>query len=265
LWNRNDVIGVLYVDNPRSKKFSEDDLTVFTSLSNYAAVAIDHARLTDRLLEETRRRERLQRYHSPGVVNRILNSDSSAATFDTAVREVSVMFADLVGFTPMSEQMAPEAVAATLNEFFGAMTEAIFEHQGTLDKFIGDAILAVFGAPFDDPHHAVNAVRAAIDMRRILAEMNARRPGPPLRMRIAVHSGPALTGDIGSPKRREFTVLGDTVNITSRLESSVAQPGQIVVSKDTHDRLRGTVQVTPLGPAPLRGRVASIDVFAVDE
>ncbi len=265
LWNRNEVIGVLYVDNPRSRKFAENDLTVFAALSNYAAVAIEQARLADRLLEETKRRERLQRYHSPGVVNRILNSASGAATLDTQIRDVTVMFTDIVGFTTMSEKMEPGAVAETLNEFFGAMTDVIFEHSGTLDKFIGDAILAVFGAPFEQADHAANAVLAAVQMRKVLGEINQRRQGPPLNMRIAIHSGRVLTGDIGSPKRREFTVLGDTVNTTSRLESSVAKPGQIVISRDTYERVKDIVRVTPLGPVTLRGRQSAIDVFAVED
>ena len=265
LWNRNDVIGVLYVDNPRSRKFSEDDLTVFAALSNYAAVAIEQARVADRLLEETRRRERLQRYHSPGVVNRILNSDAGAGTLETQIRDVTVVFTDIVGFTTMSEKMEPAAVAELLNEFFRAMTDVIFDHQGTLDKFIGDAILAVFGAPFEQPDHAVSAVRAAVEMRKALRLLNGRRPNTPLNMRIAIHSGRVLTGDIGSPKRREFTVLGDTVNTASRLESSVAKPGQIVISRDTFERLNGAVRATPLGPVTLRGRQSPIDVYAVED
>ncbi len=265
LWNQNDVIGVLYADTPRSRKFSEDDLTVFVALANYAAVAIEHARLTDRVTEESRRRERLQRYHSPGVVNRILHASTDAAVFDTQVREVTVMFVDLVGFTPMAETMEPEAVAATLNEFFHEMAEVLFDHQGTLDKFIGDAILAVFGAPLPQDDHATKAVRAALGMRAALTELNARHPGrPPLRMRIAMHTGRALTGDIGSPMRREFTVLGDPVNTASRLESTVAQAGQIVASRETIDRAGHEFRVTALGPFTLRGRQVPIEAFAVE-
>lgn len=265
LWNRNEVIGVVYVDNPRSRKFAEGDLAVFAALANYAAIAIEQSRLGDQLLEETRRRERLQRYHSSGVVNRILNSETTGAAFDTQVRDVTIMFTDIVGFTTMSEQMEPAAVAETLNVFFSAMTDVIFDHQGTLDKFIGDAILAVFGAPFEQPDHAQNAVAAAVEMRKALQRLNQDRKGAPLQMRIALHSGRVLTGDIGSPKRREFTVLGDTVNTTSRLESSVAKPGQIVISRDTYDRLNGSVRVTALGPVTLRGRASAIEVFAVED
>ncbi len=263
LWNQNEVIGVLYVDNPRSRRFSEDDLMLLVALSNYAAVAIEQARLSEHLLEETRRRERLQRYHSPGVVNRILSAGADATAFDTQERDLTVMFADIVGFTTMSERMAPADVAATLNEFFRAMTDVIFDHQGTLDKFIGDAILAVFGAPFPEPNHAENAVRAAIAMRRALSDLNLRHPDRTLNMRIAIHSGRALTGDIGSPRRREFTVLGDTVNTASRLESTVAKPGQIVISRETLDRSGGGFRTEPLGPFTLRGRQSAVEVFAV--
>jgi adenylate cyclase len=265
LWNRNEVIGVLYVDNPRLHSFSEDDLEVLTALSNYAAVAIEQARLSDRLLEETKRRERLQRYHSPAVVKRILHTQAiDTAAFMTHERDVSVMFCDIVGFTSFSESLDPRAVADLLNEFFEAMTDEIFEREGTLDKFIGDAILAVFGAPFEQADHAVNAVEAALGMRRALAALNARRGDPPLQMRTAIHSGRVLTGDIGSPKRREFTVLGDTVNITSRLQTTVAKADQIVISRDTYERLHGRVPASPLGSTSLRGRQSNIDVFEVD-
>jgi adenylate cyclase len=263
LWNRNEVIGVLYADNPRSKKFVPNDLEVFTALCNYAAVAIEQARTSEQLLQETRRRERLQRYHSPGVVNRILQGGSGIdAPFLAQERDVTVMFCDLVSFTAMCEGMSAVDVALLLNQHFTRMADEIFELEGTLDKFIGDAILAVFGAPFAQPDHADRAVQAAIAMRRALAEMNRSQPRP-LEVRIAINSGRALTGDIGSPRRREFTVLGDVVNIASRLESSVARPGQIVISRATLERLTRTVQTRPLGAVSLRGRHGEIEAFEV--
>ena len=122
------------------------------------------------------------------------------------------------------------------------MAEQIFEFDGTLDKFIGDAILAVFGAPLPQEDHADRAIEAALAMRHALAEMNKDLAGEPLRMRIAINSGVALTGDIGSPRRREFTVLGDVVNACSRIESTVCKPGQIVCSRATLDRARKSLQ-----------------------
>jgi adenylate cyclase len=263
LWNRNEVIGVLYADNPRSKRFIAEDLDVFTALANYAAVAIDRARVAEQLLQETKRRERLQRYHSPGVVNRILHAGTGAdAPFMAQEREVTVMFCDLVSFTAMCEGMKPFEIAQLLNQFFTRMADVIFEFEGTLDKFIGDAILAVFGAPFEQSDHADRAVEAALAMQRALKELNqgAERP---LRMRMALNSGRAMTGDIGSPRRREFTVLGDVVNTASRIESSVAQPDQIVISRGTLDRLTRKVPTRSMGNVSLRGRHAEIEVFEV--
>jgi adenylate cyclase len=144
------------------------------------------------------------------------------------------------------------------------MTDVVFEHEGTLDKFLGDALLAVFGAPFDQPLHPVNAVEAALAMRRALAEMNARTEGPKLAMRIAINTGMAITGDIGSPRRKEFTVLGDVVNTAARIESDVAGPDEIVISASTFDRVKDRVAVRPLGARTLRGRASPLDVYAVD-
>lgn len=264
LWNQNEVIGVLYCDNPRSKKFITDDLEVFAALCNYAAVAIEQARLSLRLLDESKRRERLTRYHSPGVINRIMQDGDAEGAFVAQEREVSVMFCDIVGFTTMCEHAEPQAIAAMLNDFFGRMGEVIFEHDGTLDKFIGDCILAVFGAPFAQEDHATKAVAAALAMKRELARANAEQPDrPPLRMRIAINSGRALTGDIGSPKRREFTVLGDVVNTASRIESTVTKPDQIVISRSTFDRIGNAFEVQSLGGVKLRGRDTELEVFEV--
>ena len=263
LWNREDVIGVLYCDNPRSRKFHEHQLDVFAAVCNYAAVAIEQSRLSGQLAEETRRRERLQRYHSPSVTNKILTDEPGDGGLVAQTRDVSVMFCDIAGFTALTQHMTPEAVGAMLNEFFECMTDVIFDHDGTLDKFIGDGLLAVFGAPFEQPDHATRAVEAAIAMQRQLVHFNAGHPHRPIRVRIAINSGPALTGDIGSRRRREFTVLGDVVNTASRIESSVAQPDQIVVSQYTKDRLGRGFQLRRLDSVTLRGRDSAIDMFEV--
>jgi len=228
------------------------------ALSSYAAVAIEQARLTTRILEETRHRERLQRYHSGAVVDRILRDSGDAdAPFLADERDVTVLFADIVGFTTRSEKMKPPEIAAMLNQCLTVMCDAVFDQDGTLDKFIGDAILAVFGAPLDQPDHAMRGVRAAAAMRRAVAALDVQ---PPLLLRIAVHSGIATVGDIGSSKRREYTVLGDVVNTCSRMESTVCEPGQIVLSGDTLARLSGDIQVRPLGPKKLRGRDAPVEI-----
>jgi adenylate cyclase len=264
LWNQASTIGALYLDTYFAEQFSAADLELLTALSNYAAVAIEQARLTSRLQQETRRRERLGRYHSPAVVARIIEDGNEAGTpFLAQERDLTVMFADIVGFTTMAEKMAPQQVATILNACLGRLTDVIFQYEGTLDKFIGDGLLAVFGAPLDQPDHAIRAVGAARAIRRAVKEMNDEQTGPPLQMRIALNSGIALAGDIGSPTRREYTVLGDVVNTASRVESTVAGPDQIVITRPTFDRLDGTVQTRSLGPVMLRGRRDSMEVFEV--
>jgi adenylate cyclase len=264
LWNQSDVIGIVYVDSAQTQRLTSADLNLFTALANYAAVAIEQARLSTRLLEETRRRQRLERYHSPSVVDRILEGgDDADLGFIVQERDISVLFADIVGFTGIAEGLAPSTVAALLNGFFEAMTEVVFALDGTLDKFIGDALLVTFGAPLVQPDHAVRSVRAALAMREALARLNQARGGPALRMRIGINSGRALVGDIGAARRREFTVLGDVVNTASRLESEVARPDQIVIGGETHRLLAGAFRVTPLGVFIVRGRSEPLDAYVI--
>jgi adenylate cyclase len=264
LWTQERVIGVLYVDNPHTSQLSAADLDVLQALGSYAAVAIEQARLTERLMEEARLRERLQRYHSAAVIDRILADcgNSGAETpFLAEDRDLTVLFADIVGFTARAERMPPGAVAQLLNQSLGAMCDAVFAEEGTLDKFLGDAVLAVFGAPLAQPDHAARALRAAQAMRRAVAAIPL---DPPIVLRIAINSGVATAGDIGSPKRREYTVLGDVVNTCSRVVSSACEPGQIVISESTLQRLGTHPDLRALGAVRLRGRDASVTLFALD-
>jgi adenylate cyclase len=264
LYAGEELVGLLYVDNPVTRQFSEADLELFSAIANYAAVAITQGRLAQRLREESERRERLQRYHSPAVVERIMAQGGGDGGDALAAqdRDISVLFADLVGFTTLSEALAPSEVAAVLNRFFSEMTEAIFAEEGTVDKFIGDAILAVFGAPVEQSDHARRAVRAAQAMRRAVARLNAAG-GRPLRVRYAINSGVAIAGDVGSARRREYTVLGDVVNTASRLEA-LAQPDQIIVSRATYDRITPPIAATALGEVSIRGRAAKVEILSVD-
>ncbi len=264
LWSQDEVIGVLYVDSPRRSQFDGSNLDMLTALTNAAAIAIEQARITAQLFDETRRRERLQRYHSPSVVSRIVHGldapDESPLAHE---RDLTVMFCDLVGFTALCEPMSPAQVASLLNAFLTRMTDIVFEYEGTLDKFLGDALLAVFGAPFDQPDHPYQAVQAALAMRQGLADLNLQLDQK-LEMRIAISTGVALTGDIGSPRRREFTVLGDVVNTASRIEDEIAKPGEIVISGATYGRVKGRVKVRELPSRTLRGRTAVSEFYAVE-
>jgi adenylate cyclase len=267
LWLKDQVIGIIHVDSPMlTNCFTVNDLDLLTALANYAAVAIERARLNKKIVAEEKKRERLGRFLSPQVTSRILAaSDTQGAELGAPeVREVSVLFADISGFTSMSEKMSPSSVALLLNDYLSRMTDVIFKYEGTLDKFIGDAIMAVFGAPLDMPDHAERAIRAALEMQERLAEWNAeRKEGPAFRVRIGINSGKALAGEIGSVNKKEYTVLGDTVNTASRLESSVAKPGSVVIGQQTLALVEGRFECRPLGSFSLKGKENEVLVYEV--
>ena len=267
LWNKEHVIGIIHVDSPMlTNCFGVNDLDLLTALANYAAVAVERARLNQKLVAEEKKRERLGRFLSPQVTNRILATAESQgfALGVPETKDVSVLFADIVGFTTMSEKMSPAAVSLILNDYLSRMTDVIFKHEGTLDKYIGDAIMAVWGAPLDMPDHAVRSIRAALEMRERLEEFNAeRKEAPALRIRIGINSGNAVAGEIGSINKKEYTVLGDTVNTASRLESSVAQPMMIVVGENTFNAAKHEFDCRSLGRVTLKGKKNVVEAFEV--
>jgi adenylate cyclase len=266
LWNKDEVIGIIHVDSPMlTNCFTVNDLDLLTALANYAAVAVERARLNQKIVAEEKKRERLGRFLSPQVANRILAAtDHGAELGAPEVREVSVLFADISGFTSMSETMSPSSVGLLLNDYLSRMTDVIFKYEGTLDKYIGDAIMAVFGAPLDMPDHAVRAIKAALEMQERLAEWNAdRKEGPAFKIRIGINSGNAVAGEIGSVNKKEYTVLGDTVNTASRLESSVAKPGSVVIGANTFTLVEGQFECQPLGSFKVKGKAHEVPAFEV--
>jgi adenylate cyclase len=265
LWNKDDVIGVVFIDSStRSGSFSTEDLDLLTALANYAAIGIEQARLNEKIKEEIKRRSQLERYHSPAVVNRILSFSATDSSVEAAEMDVTVLFSDIVGFTSISEKMEPHRVSLMLNDYFTEMTDIIFRHDGTLDKFIGDAIMAIFGAPIPMEDHAVRAVRTALEMKKQMQLLNEEKfTSVPFQIRIGINSGRVVAGDIGSPKRIEYTVLGNTVNIASRLESSVSKPDQIVVGEETYEMIKDQFETAALGPFNLKGLEKSIMVYEI--
>jgi adenylate cyclase len=267
LWNKDQVIGIIHVDSPMlTNCFTLNDLDLLTALANYAAVAVERARLNQKILAEEKKRERLGRFLSPQVTQRILNaSDSQGAALGVPeVKDVSILFADIVGFTTMSEKMSPAAVALLLNDYLSRMTDVIFKYDGTLDKYIGDAIMAVYGAPLDMPDHAAAAVKSALEMQERLTEFNAeRKEGPHLRIRIGINSGKAVAGEIGSINKKEYTVLGDVVNTASRLESSVAKPGMVVIGENTYNAVIDQFECKSMGSFTLKGKEKVVSVYEV--
>jgi adenylate cyclase len=272
LWSSDNIIGVMQVDSPfHAGTFNEGDLDLFTALSNYAAVAVERIRNAEKVEHERQMRSRLERYHSPAVIEAVMSRGGTdeAAVHPLQSARVTVLFADVVGFTPLAENLPPEEVADVLEGFFTHSVEAIFAQGGTLDKFIGDCVMAFFGAPMPQEDHAARAVRAAVAIQREIKRWNASRAergAPPLLSRIALNTGPVVVGDVGSNRRVDYTVLGNTVNVAARLEQAATAPGEIVIGGATLGEiaaLDGEFRTQSLGDFQLKGLVQKVPVFRV--
>ena len=259
------LFGILYVDNmSRNAAFTQEELNVFALVAAQAANAIDNMSAHEQLAESAVQRSALERFLSPDVVD-MITKDPAGVKLGGVNQKVSVMFADIRGFTPLSEKMAPEKIVELLNEYFTRVTDTIFDNGGTLDKYIGDAVMAVFGAPISKGNDAVNSVKAAVEIQKLLVEMNrdaAARSWPELHVGIGINTGIVTAGNIGSPRRLDYTVIGDTVNTASRLMSN-ATPGQIMVSRSTADELGSRFQLTALPPLKVKGRVELVEAYSV--
>jgi adenylate cyclase len=268
LWSRDSVIGVINVDSPlHVGTFTEKDLDLLTALSNFAAVAIERARLHEHVEEEKRIRGRLERYHSPQVIEEIIAGSQAGGSLKKArTKDVTIMFADLVGFTTWSEKMPAEDLAALLTRFFTLASDAVFSREGTIDKFIGDAVMAFFGAPIDQPDHAARAVSAALKIRAGVEEWNrerAARQEAPIEVRIALNTGEAIVGEVGSERRVDYTVLGNAVNVAARMEEFVASSGDICIGPATFEAIKTRYRVAQMGHFALKGLSAQVPMYKV--
>jgi adenylate cyclase len=206
------------------------------------------------------------RYVSPDVFRELL-SNPAAADLGGSRREMTVLFSDLRGFTTFSEGRQPEDVIAQLNEYFAAMVEVVFAHRGTVDKFVGDMIMALFGAPLADPEHADNAIRCALAMQRRLDRLNAtweEQGKPVLRHGVGINSGEMVAGNLGSEKIQSYTVIGDNVNLGARIESLCKEyDAKILTSEFTHQRLAGDYGLEELDEVVVKGKTRPVKIFRV--
>lgn len=261
--------GIILLDSPGQDKFSDRDRDLVAALASQAAVAIERARLTDALRHQEQVRQNLERFLSPNVAQALSRYVAQyGKLWDAQEEVVSVLFVDIQGFTSLSERLAPREVQDLLNEYLHEMTEVIFHYNGTVDKYVGDGIMAIFGAPRlpDDPlddEHALRAVAAALDMqaaqRRLIDKWEAQRS---FQIRIGINTGPAYTGFFGTRHRMEYTAIGDTVNTASRLES-VAEAGSVFIGEQTYALVSPAFVVEDMGDRELKGKEHRVRAYKV--
>ncbi|HEU5357634.1 MAG TPA: adenylate/guanylate cyclase domain-containing protein [Gemmatimonadales bacterium] len=262
---KDEAIGLLYVDNmTATNSFSDEDLQFLVAFSNLASIAVRNVRFAEQIQREAMVRSNFERYFAPNVAAEIA-MQADAVKLGGEKRPVTVMFTDIRGFTSMSEAMNPDAIAQLLSDYFTEMVDIIFEFGGTLDKFIGDAIMALWGAPIAHPDDPDRAVQAAIAMQHAMAELNERlkKEGRPrIGVGIGINHGEVFAGNIGSHRRLEYTVIGDAVNTASRLCSKAAG-GEILISQPFFDALSDKPPVDQLEPLALKGKTQAVPVLRV--
>ncbi len=265
LITESNVHGVLYADRlDPFAAFSADDLELISAVAAQTAVTVETVKAHRRLAREEVARANYSRFMPEYVVQQLLNNPHSFR-LGGVNQTITILFADIRAFTSISEHAKPEKVVGLLNRFFSAMTEILFEYGGTLDKYIGDGLMALFGAPSASPQDAVNAVKAAVAMQKRLILLNEELKADgfsQISVGIGLHTGEATIGYIGSDRRSEYTAIGDTVNLASRLESN-ARGGEILISEATVAACQNLIPVSPREPLTVRNRVQPVNVFEV--
>jgi len=262
--SENKALGVLYVDNFSLKRFVESDLDFLIAFSGIAAVALENGQFAERIRVEALARSNFERFFTPHLAARIASSPD-AVKLGGDKRRVAVLFSDIRGFTALSETMNPDTMARLLTEYFTEMVECVFRHGGTLDKFIGDSVMAQWGAPIGEDDDCDRAMSAALDMMTELERLNARwvsEGRPTLQIGIGLNVGDVFAGNIGSDRRLEYTVIGDPVNVSSRL-CGKAGAGEILLSDGFRAALSAPPPLETLPPMELKGKSQPLPVFRV--
>lgn len=265
LLHEQEVLGALWLDSPALAQFQEKDLEVVTTVAGQAAMFIENILLTKKIEHEITARERFSRLLSPNVAEQVISGKLEIKKGGVQAKDVTVFNSDIRGFTAMSEGTSAEMMVEILNEYFEQMVDTIFKYEGTLDKFMGDGIMAFWGAPVAHDNDAIRAVDSALEQMEALRLFNAKRGElglPPLAIGMGLHTGPLVAGYVGSSKALSYTVIGDTANTSARL-CGIALSGQIIVSEATLAQLNDQFEYEELAPAALKGKEKPLRIFNV--
>ena len=265
LLHDNEVLGVIHLDSKIARgAFTEKDLQILQGYGKQAAVLIQHNALLKKFEDEILMRDKMQRLLSPNLVEEVVSGRLDIQKGGTA-RHATMLFADIRGFTSISEQITPQALVTLLNEYFELMVDVIFKYEGTLDKFVGDEIMAIWGAPISRDDDAERAVRAAIEMQQVLARFNQEqrdKGGQPLEIGIGLNTGEVVAGYMGSTKSMNYTVMGDTVNVAARF-CGAAGPQEVLIGENTLKNVGYMINVEKLPPTALKNKTQHVDIYRV--
>jgi adenylate cyclase len=263
LLHRDELLGIMHLDSMiATNAFTEKDLQIFGGIASQAAVAIHNSELARAIEQEAKTRAQFQRLLSPNLVDQVVQGKLQLEK-GGALSEITLLFSDIRGFTSMSESRQPQEIVRMLNEYFELMVDVIFKYEGTLDKFVGDEVIALFGAPVAMQSAETKAVQCALDMMRVLSEWNRTRAAEgqnEIKIGIGINTGTVVTGAIGSSRALQYTAIGDAVNTASRL-CSVAQAGQIILSEATYRKVQDAVAAVPLPPVRVKGKADELRVY----
>jgi adenylate cyclase len=266
LLSGDEVKGVMFLDSrERVAAFTTKDLEVLSAIAAQASVALENSEYARALEREAEQRAQLSRFLSPALVEQAARGALELSK-GGQLSELTILFSDIRAFTSMSEKLPAQEVVQVLNDYFELMVDILFEHGGILDKFIGDALMGLWGAPVRRPDDATRAVQAAVQMQARLKEFNAERIADgkqPLRIGIGLHTGSVVVGNMGSSKALSYTAIGDGVNLASRL-CGVAREDMIVISEECAAKAgKGKFLLDPLPPAKVKNREAPVEIWSV--
>jgi adenylate cyclase len=266
LRSHQDLLGFIYIESAKDNYiYSDSDLETLTSLASITSTGIVKATLLRENAEMQAKLVTLEKQISPEVARAISEKNSQLLEnpFIAEEREVTVLFSDIEDFTPLSERLPPSELASLLNEYFSRMVEIVVANKGTVNKFIGDAVMAIFGAPQSHGNDAAGAVRAAVGMIKELKQFHSQvDKNKRFNIRIGINTGKAVAGLIGSDRKMEYTVLGDTVNCASRIES-LAPANRVAVGELTYEKVKDEFQFESLGETLVKGKSKTIKVYLV--
>ncbi|NMF60905.1 adenylate/guanylate cyclase domain-containing protein [Pseudanabaena yagii] len=254
-------LGVVNISNSEPISYTSQDLKLFTALVTQASGAIENALLHESKLQEERIKNNLERYLSPQVAQAVIN-DAGEVSLTTSKRRIAMLFSDIRNFTTKCEELEPEQLVAYLNEYFTQMVDVIFTNQGTVNKFVGDMIVAMFGAPSAIADREYWAIAAAINMQKRIKELPIDWIRENFITGIGISSGDVIVGNIGSPQHMDYTAIGDEMNIASRLQG-LAQGGQILVTRSVYEATQSSFQFREFGTLPVKGKKNLVEIFEV--